>query len=137
MCPPYLHKRTNGPEAEFGAQVTPFRHGFGGVLKIGGDTGFAMGGARVSRQPDLGCNPDPQTGACTAELMIPVSQQISDYPGVNGDRLTRLRLWERAVLPVRRVRGQAASAAFRSRRRRSNCRRRTHRPPANWRARCG
>ena len=58
----------------FGAQVTPFRQGFGGVSQIVGGTGFAMGGARVSQQPGVGCDPDPQTGACTAALTIPVTQ---------------------------------------------------------------
>ena len=76
----------------FGAPVTPFRQGFGGVSQIVGGTGFAMGGARVSQQPGLGCDPDPQTGACTAALTIPVTQQISDYLGANGDRFTRNQL---------------------------------------------
>jgi phospholipase/lecithinase/hemolysin len=50
-----------------------------------------MGGARVSQQPGIGCNPDA-SGACTAALTIPVTQQISDYLGANGDRFRRDQL---------------------------------------------
>ena len=70
----------------FGARVTPFRQGFGGVSQVVGGTGFAMGGSRVSQQPGIGCVPDAATGACTQALTIPVTQQITDYLGANGDR---------------------------------------------------
>lgn len=72
-----------------GARVTPFRQGFGGASVVLGGSGFAMGGARVSQQPGIGCNPDLTTGACTAALTIPVSDQISDYLASNSDRFTR------------------------------------------------
>jgi len=71
-----------------GARVTPFRQGFGGASAVLGGTGFAMGGARVTQQPGIGCNPDA-TGACTAALTIPVVQQISDYLASNNDRFDR------------------------------------------------
>ena len=71
-----------------GAPVTPFRQGYGGTSQVLGGTGFAMGGARVSQQPGVDCNPD-SSGACTAQLTIPVSQQITDYLTANGDRFTR------------------------------------------------
>jgi len=70
------------------ARVTPYRQGFGGVSQVLGGTGFAMGGARVSQQPGIGCNPDA-TGACTAALTIPVAQQVSEYLDANGDRFSR------------------------------------------------
>jgi len=76
----------------FNARVTPFRQGFGGTSQIVGGTGFAMGGSRVSQQPGIDCGPDPQTGACTQALTIPVAQQIGDYLGANGDRFTRNQL---------------------------------------------
>jgi phospholipase/lecithinase/hemolysin len=72
-----------------GARVTPFRQGFGGESAVLGGTGFAMGGARVTQQPGIGCNPDTTTGVCTAALTIPVTQQITDYLATNGDRFTR------------------------------------------------
>lgn len=74
-----------------GARVTPFRQGFGGVSQIVGGTGFAMGGARVSQQPGIGCNPmsTPSGLSCTAALTIPVRQQVTDYLAANGDRFTR------------------------------------------------
>jgi phospholipase/lecithinase/hemolysin len=72
------------------ARVTPFRQGFGGASQILGGTGFAMGGARVSQQPGIGCNLEA-TG-CTAALTIPVVQQISDYLVANGDRFNRDQL---------------------------------------------
>lgn len=71
-----------------GARVAPFRQGFGGASQVVGGTGFAMGGARVTQQPGIGCNPDA-TGACTAALTIPVSQQITDFLAANDDRFTR------------------------------------------------
>jgi phospholipase/lecithinase/hemolysin len=71
-----------------GARVTPFRQGYGGTSQVLGGTGFAMGGSRVSQQPGIDCNPGP-TGACTAQLTIPVAQQVSDYLAANGDRFTR------------------------------------------------
>jgi len=73
------------------AQVTPFRQGFGGTSQVLGGTGFAMGGARVSHQPGIGCNPTP-AGECTAALTIPVTHQITDYLGANGDKFTRSQL---------------------------------------------
>lgn len=75
-----------------GARVTPFRQGFGGVSQILGGTGFAMGGARVTLQPGIGCNFDPTTDACTAALTIPVTQQITDYLAANNDRFNRNQL---------------------------------------------
>ena len=72
------------------ARVTPFRQGFGGTSQVLGGTGFAMGGARVSQQPGIGCNLEA-TG-CTAALTIPVVQQISDYLAANGDRFNRDQL---------------------------------------------
>jgi phospholipase/lecithinase/hemolysin len=71
-----------------GARVTPFRQGFGGVSQVLGGTGFAMGGSRVTEWLGIGCNPDT-TGACTAALTIPVTDQISDYLAANSDRFTR------------------------------------------------
>jgi phospholipase/lecithinase/hemolysin len=76
----------------FNARVTPFRQGFAGTSQIVGGTGFAMGGSRVSQQPGIDCRPDPQTLACTAALTIPVTQQISDYLGANGDRFNHNQL---------------------------------------------
>ena len=76
----------------FGARVTPFRQGFGGVSQVVGGTGFAMGGSRVSQQPGIGCDPDPATGACRQALTIPVTQQISDYLGANEDRFNRRQM---------------------------------------------
>jgi phospholipase/lecithinase/hemolysin len=73
------------------ARVTPYRQGFDGVTQILGGTGFAMGGARVSQQPGIGCNPDA-SGHCTAALTIPVTQQIADYLADNGDRFGRDQL---------------------------------------------
>lgn len=73
------------------ARVTPYRQGFGGASQVLGGTGFAMGGARVSQQPGIGCNPDGD-GACTAALTIPVAQQISDYLAANDDRFSREQL---------------------------------------------
>jgi phospholipase/lecithinase/hemolysin len=73
------------------ARVTPYRQGFDGLTQVLGGTGFAMGGARVSQQPGIGCNPDA-SGACTAALTIPVTQQISDYLGANGHRFRRDQL---------------------------------------------
>jgi phospholipase/lecithinase/hemolysin len=67
------------------ARVTPYRQGFDGVTQVLGGTGYAMGGSRVSQQPGIGCNPDA-SGACTAALTIPVTQQISDYLDANDDR---------------------------------------------------
>lgn len=72
------------------ARVTPFRQGFGGTSQVLGGTGFAMGGARVSQQPGIGCNLEA-TG-CTAALTIPVVQQVSDYLIANGDRFSRDQL---------------------------------------------
>lgn len=72
------------------ARVTPFRQGFGGTSQVLGGTGFAMGGARVSQQPGIGCN--LETTGCTAALTIPVVQQISDYLAANGDRFNRDQL---------------------------------------------
>lgn len=74
------------------ARVTPYRQGFDGVVQILGGTGFAMGGSRVSQQPGIGCNFDPTTGACTAALTIPVTQQIADYLAANDDRFNRDQL---------------------------------------------
>ena len=74
-----------------GARVTPFRQGFAGTSVGTGGTGFAMGGARVSQQPGIDCNPDA-TGNCTAALTIPVRQQITDYLAANNDRFTRDQL---------------------------------------------
>jgi phospholipase/lecithinase/hemolysin len=68
-----------------GASVTPFRQGLGGVSQVLGGTGFAMGGARVSQQPGIGCQPDPTTAVCTAALTIPVTEQIADFLAANGD----------------------------------------------------
>ncbi len=73
------------------ARVTPYRQGFGGASQVLGGTGYAMGGARISQQPGIGCNPDA-TGACTAALTIPVAQQVSDYLAANGDRFNRDQL---------------------------------------------
>jgi phospholipase/lecithinase/hemolysin len=73
------------------ARVTPYRQGFDGVTQILGGTGFAMGGARVSQQPGIGCNPDA-SGRCTAALTIPVTQQVADYLAGNGDRFSRDQL---------------------------------------------
>ncbi len=75
-----------------GASVKPFRQGFGGVSRVVGGSGFAMGGSRVSRRPGILCKPDPITGACTAALAIPVTEQISDYLAANGDRFTNDQL---------------------------------------------
>jgi len=66
------------------SRVTPYRQGFDGAVQILGGNGFAMGGARVSQQPGIGCNPDA-TGHCTAALTIPVKQQIADYLTSHGD----------------------------------------------------
>jgi phospholipase/lecithinase/hemolysin len=71
------------------ARVKPFQQGFAGQSQILGGTGFAMGGARVSQQPGIACNPDAQTGACTAALTIPVRQQITDYLAHNEDTFKR------------------------------------------------
>lgn len=71
-----------------GTSVTPFRQGLGGVSKVLGGTGFAMGGSRVSRQPGILCKPDPTTGACTAALTIPVTEQISDYLTANDNHFS-------------------------------------------------
>jgi phospholipase/lecithinase/hemolysin len=71
-----------------GARVTPVRQGFGGASAVLGGSGFAMGGARVSQQPGIGCNPD-SSGVCTAALTIPVSEQIGDYLAANNDRFSR------------------------------------------------
>jgi phospholipase/lecithinase/hemolysin len=76
----------------FNARVTPFRQGFAGTSQVIGGTGFAMGGSRVTHQPGIDCGPDPQTGACTQALTIPVTQQITDYLDANGDRFTRNQL---------------------------------------------
>jgi len=73
------------------ARVTPYRQGFGGASQVLGGTGFAMGGARVSEQPGIGCIPD-DGGACTAALTIPVAQQISDYLATNNGRFSREQL---------------------------------------------
>jgi len=73
------------------ARVTPYRQGFAGNSQILGGTGFAMGGARVSQQPGIGCNPDGN-GACTAALTIPVAQQIGDYLAANDDMFSRNQL---------------------------------------------
>lgn len=73
-----------------GARVTPFRQGYAGTSQVLGGTGFAMGGSRVSLQPGIDCNPDPfPSGPCTAQLTIPIAQQVSDYLSANGDRFTR------------------------------------------------
>jgi phospholipase/lecithinase/hemolysin len=72
-----------------GTQVTPFRQGFAGESQVIGGTGFAMGGSRVSQQPGVGCDPSPTTGACRAELTIPVTEQIRDYLGANNQSFTR------------------------------------------------
>lgn len=72
----------------FRAPVTPFRRGFGGVSQVLGGTDFAMGGARVSEQPGINCDPDPVTGACAGALTLPVTRQVEDYLAVNGDRFT-------------------------------------------------
>jgi len=74
-----------------GARVTPFRQGFFGTSQVLGGTGYAMGGARVSQQPGIGCEPD-EGGACTAALTIPVTKQIDDYLTANGGRFTRKQL---------------------------------------------
>jgi phospholipase/lecithinase/hemolysin len=71
-----------------GTAVTPFRQGLGGVSTILGGTGFAMGGSRVSRQPGILCKPDPTTGACTAALTIPVTEQLSDYLTANDNHFS-------------------------------------------------
>ncbi|HVP66477.1 MAG TPA: SGNH/GDSL hydrolase family protein [Anaeromyxobacteraceae bacterium] len=68
-----------------GTPVTPFRQGFGGTSQVLGGTGFAMGGARVSQQPGIGCDPDPGSGICTGALTIPVVDQITDYLTANSD----------------------------------------------------
>ena len=73
------------------ARVTPYRQGFDGLTQVLGGTGYAMGGSRVSQQPGIGCNPDA-SGACTAALTIPVTQQIADHLAANGDRFTRDQL---------------------------------------------
>ncbi|RZL94115.1 MAG: hypothetical protein EOP82_05575 [Variovorax sp.] len=77
--------------ALLGTSVRPFRQGFGGQSQISVPlgTGFAMGGARVSQQPGIGCNPDPANGACRAALTFPVAQQISDYLDTHDQRFTR------------------------------------------------
>jgi phospholipase/lecithinase/hemolysin len=75
-----------------GAPVTPFREGFAGQSRVLGGTGFAMGGSRVSQQPGIECHPHPDTGACTAALTIPVTQQIDDYLAANGDRFSQGQL---------------------------------------------
>lgn len=75
-----------------GAPVTPFRVGFGAVSSVVGGTGFAMGGARVSQSPGLGCEPEPVTGVCTAALALPVTQQITDYLESHGNRFTARQL---------------------------------------------
>lgn len=66
------------------SRVTPYRQGFDGAVQILGGNGFAMGGARVTEQPGIGCNPD-SSGHCTAALTIPVKQQIADYLTSHGD----------------------------------------------------
>ncbi len=75
-----------------GAPVKPFRVGFAGVSQIVGGTGYAMGGSRVSQQPGIGCNPDPQTGACTEALAFPVTQQIGDYLQTHSQRFNSNQL---------------------------------------------
>ncbi len=73
-----------------GAPVKPFRQGYGGTSQVLGGTGFAMGGSRVSQQPGIDCDPAPlPTSPCTAQLTIPIAQQVSDYLAANGDRFTR------------------------------------------------
>lgn len=63
----------------FGTRVTPYlQGGFGVPVSTLGGTGYAMGGARVSQVPGYNCQPDA-TGACTAQLAIPVRQQIGNY----------------------------------------------------------
>ncbi|MDM0047713.1 SGNH/GDSL hydrolase family protein [Variovorax sp. J22R115] len=76
-----------------GTSVRPFRQGFGGQsqISIPLGTGFAMGGARVSQQPGIGCNPDP-VGACRAALTFPVAQQIGDYLDTHGQRFDRTQM---------------------------------------------
>lgn len=69
-----------------GAPVTPFRQGLAGQSWVLGGTGYSMGGSRVSQQPGVGCHPRPDTGDCTAALTLPVTRQIDDYLGANGDR---------------------------------------------------
>ena len=73
------------------ARVTPYRQGFSGASQVLGGTGYAMGGARISQQPGIGCIPNA-AGACTAALTIPVTQQVSDYLAANGDRFNRDQL---------------------------------------------
>jgi phospholipase/lecithinase/hemolysin len=68
---------------ELGTQVTPFRVGYAGQSIVLGGTGYAEGGARVSQQPGVNCNPN-SAGVCTAELARPVSQQIDDFLAYNG-----------------------------------------------------
>ena len=92
----------------FGARVTPFRQGFGGVSQVVGGSGFAMGGARVSQQPGIGCDPDADDGSLHGQaLTIPVTQQISDYLERQRRSLqsppdgVRVRRGERRLLPAR------------------------------------
>lgn len=39
-------------------------------------TNYAQGGARVAKQPGIGCSPNPATGACTGATTVPVTQQM-------------------------------------------------------------
>lgn len=70
----------------FGTRVTPYlQGGFGVDAQVLGGTGFAMGGARVSKTPGYACVPDAD-GNCTAQLAMPVRQQIDNYLASNGGR---------------------------------------------------
>jgi phospholipase/lecithinase/hemolysin len=41
----------------------------------------------VSQQPGIDCNPQPfPSGPCTAQLTIPIAQQVGDYLATHGDR---------------------------------------------------
>jgi phospholipase/lecithinase/hemolysin len=76
----------------FGTRVTPYlTGGFGVDPRVNGGTGFAMGGSRVSKVPGYNCNPDG-TGKCTAQLAIPISQQIDSYLEANGGQFKRDQL---------------------------------------------
>lgn len=39
-------------------------------------TNYAQGGARVAKQPGIGCSPNVATGACTGATTVPVNQQL-------------------------------------------------------------
>ena len=68
----------------FDTRVTPYlQGGFGVDAQVLGGTGFAMGGARVSKTPGYNCQPDGN-GKCAAQLAMPVSQQVDNYLASKG-----------------------------------------------------